>query len=185
MLNASEALGGVVVLVVDVKVIVANCLACLFAQQIIVDEGLGGLAGKLHHHACWRLGIHVGILARDIVVLGIDNLEEHVAGLGFSGHTALVAIVDIALCYFLAWAFHQLKLHHVLNAFNAHLFLSASANVVGNALYQRFVVASLGGEHCFANRCFNLFFVVSNNASITFYYCLYHRFVLERLYNKL
>ena len=174
MLNASEALGGVVVLVVDVQVVGTHGLACLLAEQVVVNERLGGLAGKLHHHAGWRVGVHVGVLACDIVVLGVDDFQEQVASFCLTGDAAFVAIVDVALCYFLTGALHEFELHHILNAFHAHLALSTSSNVVGYALNECLVVAGFGCEHGFADCRFNFFFVVSNNSSITFYYCLYH-----------
>ena len=174
MLHAGETFGGVVVLVVNVQVVVAHSLASLVAEQIVIDEGFRCLAGKLHHHAGWRVGIHVSVFASDIIILGIDNLQEDVASLGLSSHAALVAVVDIAFSHLLAGALHELQLYHVLNTFHAHLALAPSANVVGDALDKRLIVARVGSEHSFANSGFNLFLVVSNDASITLYNSLNH-----------
>ena len=102
MLHAGKALGGVVVLVVYVYVVVADGFANFGREQIIVDERLCSFAGEFHHHACRRVGIHVGVLTGDIVVLGLDDFVEHVGGLGTAGNATLVAICYIAFGHFLA-----------------------------------------------------------------------------------
>ena len=82
VLHACERLGGIVILVVDVNVTVLGSGTHVFIEKIVIDERLGGLAGELHHHACRCIGIHVGILAGDVVLLGTDNLLKHLACLG-------------------------------------------------------------------------------------------------------
>ena len=145
MLDTGETLSGVVVFIVNVEIVGSHSLTCFFAQEVVIDERLCGLAGKLHHHAGRRVGIHVGVLAGDIVVLGVDNLQEQIAGFCLAGDAALVAIVDVALCHFLAWALHEFELHHILYAFDAHLALTTCSNVVGDALNECLVVAGVGG----------------------------------------
>lgn len=76
----------------DMQIVVFYRLLDLFAQQVIVNERLGRFAGELHHHAGGRVGIHIGILAGDVVGFDIDDLQEHIACLGFAGDTALVAV---------------------------------------------------------------------------------------------
>ena len=158
----------------DVQIVAAHSLASLLAEQVVVDEGLGRLAGKLHHHACRGVGIHVGVLAGDIVILGIDDLQEQVAGLGLAGHTAGMAVVDVAAGNLLARALHQLQLHLVLNVLDAHLAASTLTDAVGDALNQALVLTGIGGEHGFTYRCLDFFLVIADNATITFEYCLNH-----------
>ena len=69
----------------DMQIVVFYRLLDLFAQQVIVNERLGRFAGELHHHAGGRVGIHIGILAGDVVGFDIDDLQEHIACLGFCG----------------------------------------------------------------------------------------------------
>ncbi len=144
VLHAGQALGGVVVLVVDVDIVVAHSLTCFLAQQVVVDKGLGAFAGKFHHHARRGVGVHVGVLAGDVVVLGVDDFKEDVAGLGLACHTAFVAIVDVAACHLLARTLHQLNFDHVLDLFNGHLLAATAAYAVGNALDQALVLSGIG-----------------------------------------
>ena len=174
MLHTRQALGGVVVLVMDVDVVVAHGLAGLLAQQVIVDKGLGAFAGKLHHHACWGVSVHVGVLTGDVVVLGIDDFKKDVARLGFAGHTAFVAVVDVASCHLLASALHQLDLHHVLDFLYGHLFATAGADAVGDALNEALVLACVGLQHGLADGGLDFLLVVAHNASVSFNDCLYH-----------
>ena len=124
VLHTSERLRGVIVLVVDVQIVMRHCLATLLRQQVVVNKGLGGLRCELHHHASWCVGIHVGIFASDIVVLHIDDIQEHITGLGLTGYAALVTVGDVFLGNILAARLHQLHLHQVLNLLYGHLALS-------------------------------------------------------------
>ena len=180
MLHAGEALGGVVVLVVDVQVVAAHGLARLLAQEIIIDKGLGGLTGKLHHHAGRSVGIHVGILTSNVVVLGIDNLQEQVARLGFTGHTALLAIIDIAARHLLARTLHQLQLHLVLNVLDAHLATTSLANTVSDALNESFIFTGFGGKHRLTDCRLDFLFIVADDAAITFKNSLNHILFIKK-----
>ncbi len=48
------------------------------------------------------------------------------------------------------------------------------ANAIGNLLYQRLIFAQLCREHGLANCSLDFFFVVTNDAAVALYYCLYH-----------
>ena len=180
VLHAGETLGGIIVLVVDMQVIAAHGFTCFLAQQVVVDEGLGGLAGKLHHHAGRRVGIHVGILAGNVVILGIDDFQEQVARFGFAGNATFLTIVDIAAGHLLAGALHQFQLHLVLNVLDTHLGTATMANAVSNALDERFVLACLGGEHRLADCSLDFFLIVANDAAITFKNSLDHILFIKK-----
>ena len=174
MLYAGERLGGIVILVVDVDIVVAQRGAGLFGEQVIVDEGFGGLAGELHHHARGSVGVHVGVLAGDVVALGLDYLQKYVSRLGLAGDAALVAIGYVTLGDLLAGRVHQLHLHHVLNLLHRRLLGAAALYAVGDLVHQRLVLAPLGGEHGLADRGGYLLAIEAYHASVTFNYCLYH-----------
>ena len=122
MLYTGETFRRVVVFVVDMYVIVAYGLACFGREKVVVNEGLGGLAGKFHHHSRWRIGVHVGILAGDVVVLRFDYFEEHVAGFCLAGDAALVAVGYVAAGNLFAGAVHEFELDTILNLFYGHAF---------------------------------------------------------------
>ena len=168
MLHAGERLGGVVVLVVDVEIAVAHGLAGLVGEQIVVDEGLGCLAGEFHHHAGGRVGVHVGVLARDVVVLGLDDFQEDVACLGAACDAALVAVGDVFLGHFLAGALHELELHAVLDLLHGHGGFAGHGDAVGDFVDEGLVLAELGLEHGFADGGLDFFFVEAHNASVAF-----------------
>ena len=174
VLYACQRLGRVVVLVVNVQVVALHGLLCLLGQQVVVDEGLGGLAAELHHHAGRRVGVHVGVLACNVVVLDVDYFEEYVPCLSLSCHAPCVAVLDVGLCHVLARTLHQFVLHHVLYLFHGHLAASPHRDAVGNLFYQSLVVAFVGGKHCLADGGRNLLLVESHYSSISFYYGLYH-----------
>ena len=166
MLHAGERLRGIVVLVVDVDVVVLHGIAGLFREQVVVDERLCRLAGKLHHHACGRVGVHVGVLARHVVVLDVDDFKEDVARLRLAGHRSL--------CHVLARTLHQLHLHRVLNVLNRHLRLAVHADVVGNLLDEGLIVALFRVEHGLADGRHDFLFVKAHDTSIALHNCLYH-----------
>ena len=98
MLHACQALCGIIVFVVDVYVVVLDGILHLRAEQIVVNERFCGLAREFHHHSCRGVGVHVGVLARDVIALGLYDFQEDVARLCASGDGALVAVSDISLC---------------------------------------------------------------------------------------
>ena len=174
VLHASEALGGVVVLVVDVEHIVGHSLAHFLAQQIVVDKWFGGFAGKLHHHAGRGVGVHVGVFASDVVVLGVDDFLKHVGGSGLACHITRVAIFDVGARHLLVGALHQFVFHHVLDCLHGHLAFASHTDAVGNALNERFVVVYFCCYHRLANRSLDFFFVVAYLSAVAFEYGLNH-----------
>ena len=174
VLHTGERLRGVVVLVVDVQIVMGNGVAGILREQVVVDEGLCGLRGELHHHACRRVGVHVSILAGDIVVLDVDDIEEHLARLGFSGHTALVAVGDVFLGHVLAARLHQLQLHEVLDFLHRHPLLATLGDAVGYLIEQSLVLTLVGMEHGLTDGGHHFLFVESHNAPVALHYCLNH-----------
>ena len=158
----------------NVDVVVLHGVAHLLAQQVVVHERLGALRGKLHHHAGRGVGVHVGILARDLVFLDVHNLHEHVARFGFACDGPLVAVGDVLLGHVLACAFHQLHLHGVLNVLHRHLGFALGGNVVSDAHDEVLVLALVGVEHGFADGCLDFLVVEANDATVSFNYRLYH-----------
>ncbi len=174
MLHAGKALCGVVVLIVDMDVVVLDSLLYGCGEQIVVNEWFCGLARELHHHAGRGVGIHVRILACHIVVLGFDDLQEHVACLCATCYAALVAVRDITLGHILTGRFHQLNLHLVLNFLDSHAVFARHADAVGYLLDQRLILAHLCGEHGLADCCLDFLLIVSDYASVALHNCLYH-----------
>ena len=174
MLHAGQRLRRIVVLVMDVQIVVLHGVAALRRQQIVIDEGLGGLRCKLHHHTRRRVGIHIGILARHVVVLDVDDIQEDVARLGLTGYASLVAIGNILLGHILAARLHQFQFHQVLNLLNGHLTVTALGNVVSNLIQQAFILALVCVHHGLADSSHNLLLVESNDASVSLYNCLNH-----------
>ena len=97
VLHAGEALGGVVVFIVNVDIVVAHGVASFFGEEVVVDEGFCGLARKFHHHAGRRVGIHIGVFACYVGVFCLYDFSEDVGSLGTSCNAALVAVGDVAL----------------------------------------------------------------------------------------
>ncbi len=174
VLDAGQRLGGIVVLVVDMQQIGTNGLACILAQQVVVYEGLGGLAAELHHHTGRCVGVHVRILASHIIALNVDDLEEDVTCLGLTSHTTLVAVLDVDLCHVLAGTLHQLHFHHILDLLHRHLGLALHGDALCDRADQLGVITFLGGEHCFTDGRSDLCLVESHDSSISLYDCLYH-----------
>ena len=164
----------------DMQIVVFYRLLDLFAQQVIVDERLGRFAGELHHHAGGRVGIHIGILAGDVVGFDIDDLQEHIACLGFAGDAALVAVSYVFLCNVFAATVHQFQLDSVLDGFDSHLRVAFERNMIRDLANQLPVFPVFCVQHRFADSCCYLFFVESNDTSITFNNCLNHdKFIIE------
>ncbi len=174
MLHACQTLCRIVVLVVDMKIIMADSLACFLRKKIVVNKRLCSLACEFHHHTGRRVGVHVCILTRDVVVFRLDNLMEHIAGLGLAGNAALVAVGNVAFGHFLAGAVHEFKLHHVLNLFDRHPLIAVRAYTVGYFLDKGLVFTKLCGEHGLADGRLDFFFVITDDSAVAFYNCLYH-----------
>ena len=171
MLHTGERLGGIIVLVVDVEIVVLHSQTRILREQVVVHERLGGLGGKLHHHAGRRVGIHVGILASDVVLLCIDNAHENIAGLGLTGYRALVAIGDILTGHVLARTLHQLTLYLVLDLLHAHLLLAACSDTGADTCHQLLVFTLFGMDHRFADSGLYLFLVESHDTTVAFHHC--------------
>ncbi len=174
MLHTGEALGRVVVFVVNVKIAIANRITCFLRQKVVIDKRLCGLACKLHHHACRRVSVHIGVLSGYFIIFSLDNLQKHVTGLGATGNAALVAVGNISFGNFLARAVHQFHFNAVLDFFHTHPLLSCDPYAIRNFLYQRFVFASLCLQHSLAYCCLDFFFVIADHSTISLYYYLYH-----------
>ena len=174
VLHAGQALRRVVVLVVDVKVVVLHGLACIFREQVVINEWLGGFAGEFHHHAGRRVRVHVGVLARHVVVFYVDDFQEYVPRLGLACHAPCVAVLDVYLRHVLARAFHQLVFHHVLYLLHAHLALPLHRDAVGYLGDEGLVLALFGGEHRLADGSCYLLFIEPDDSPVSFFYGLYH-----------
>ena len=174
MLYARQAFGGIIILVMNVQIVVLDRLFHLFAQQVVVYERFGGLAGKLHHHASRRVGIHVGILAGQVVGLDIDDLQEHVTRFSLTGNAALVTVSDIFLRHILTAAFHQFHFHGILNLFHRHLYLSTVSHVFAYQMNQLFILTGLGMYHGLTYGITDFPGIEPHNAPVPFHNCLYH-----------
>ena len=152
----------------------AHGIAGFLRKKIVVNKGLGGLAREFHHHSRRGIGVHIGVLARDVVAFGLDDFQEHVAGLGAASDASLVAICYIAFRHFLAGGVHELHFHAVLNLFNCHAFVAGDAYAVGYFLNEGFVFATLGLKHGFSDGGFDFFFIIAYHASVAFDDSLYH-----------
>ena len=141
MLHTGKTLGGVVVFVVNMEIIAFYGFASFLREEIVVDKRLCCLAGKLHHHSCRRICIHIGIFACDVVRLGFDDFQKDVTRFGSTSDAPLIAVGDVAFSHFFARAFHQFQFHIVLDFLDSHTLFAGGANAVGNLLYQRFIFA--------------------------------------------
>ena len=158
------------------QIVMCHSVTTLFRQQVVIDERLRGLRCKLHHHACRGVGIHIGILAGDIIILDVHDVEEHVARLGLTSHRTLMAVGDVALSHVLAARLHQLHLNGILNLLDGHLTLAFLGDMIGNLVQQALVFSLVGMEHGLADGSHNLLLVEANDASVAFYNCLNHIF---------
>ena len=111
MLTAGKRFGGIIVLVVDMQIVVLHSITGFLGQQIVVDKRFRRLRSELHHHAGRSVGVHVGILARHIVVLDVHDIKEHLTCLRLTGNRTLIAIGDILLCHILTARLHQFKFY--------------------------------------------------------------------------
>ncbi len=158
----------------DMQVVMLHCLARLFAEQVVVDEGLGGLRSEFHHHACRCVSIHVRVFAGDIIVLDVHDIEEHVACLRLTSHGTLMTVGNIFLCHVLAARLHQFHFHGVLDLFYGHLTLAALCDMVGNLVQEAFVFAFVRVDHGLTDGSHNFLFIEAHYASVALYNCLDH-----------
>ena len=156
------------------QVAVAYSLTRLMRQKVVIDERLGSLAGKLHHHSGGRIRIHVGILTGDVIALSLDYLKEHVAGFGTTRDITLVAIRDIALRNFLAGTFHKLELDTVLDFLHGHTLIARHTDAIGDFVDERFILSHFGLKHCLTDCRLDFFIVIAYDATVALNYCLYH-----------
>ena len=111
MLDAREGLRRIEVLIVDVDEVGLHGGGHLGGKEAFVHEGLAGLGGELHHHPGRRVRVHVGVLARDLVRLGLQDLPEDLHGIRLSGDVPLVPVPDVLLGHILARGTHESRLH--------------------------------------------------------------------------
>ena len=174
VLHARQRLRRVVVLVVDVDVAFADGFLDLGREQIVVHEGLRRLARELHHHARGRVGIHVRVLARDVVRLRLDDLEEDVARLRLAGDVALLTVGDVFAGDVLALRLHQLVFHEILNRLDGHRLVALIGDALRDLLRQRNVFAEVGREHRLLNGGDDLVRVKADLAAVAFDDCEDH-----------
>ena len=174
VLDAGEGLRGIVVLVVDVDVVLGDGLADRVGKEALVHVALRGRGGELHHHAGGRVGIHVRVLAGDVVHLGVDDGLEDLVGLRLAGHVPLVAVADVLLRHFLAGAVHQLVLHDVLDLLHGHLLLLEAGDGVGDLGGEHDVFTGLGDIHRLEDGGYDLLVVEFDVSSVAFQYTFYH-----------
>ena len=174
VLDAGQGLRGIVVLVVDVDIVVGDRLADRVGEQDFVHVALRGLGGELHHHAGRGVGVHVGVLAGDVVHLRVDDGLENLVRLGLAGHVAFVAVADVLLRHFLAGAVHQLVFDHVLDFLHGHLFLVDRGDRVGDLGGEDDVFARLRHIHRLQDGCDNLLVVELDVSSVAFEYTFNH-----------
>ena len=174
VLHTGERLRRIIVLVVDMQIVVLHGQTTLFREQVVVDERLRSLRGKLHHHTCRGVGIHVGILTRYIIILDVHDIEEHITGLSLTGHGSLMTVGDVPLGHILATRLHQFHLHSILNLFHGHLTLATLGDMVGNLVQQAFVLALVCVEHGLTDGCHNFLLIEAHNASVALNYSLNH-----------
>ena len=120
----------------NMQVVVFHRIFDLFAQQVVVDKRFGRFAGEFHHHAGRGICIHIGIFTGDVVGFDVDDLQKHIARLGFAGNTALVAVSNVFLRYVLAAAVHQFQFDGVLDGFDGHLSVAFERNMIGDLANQ-------------------------------------------------
>ena len=158
----------------DVEVVVLHRLAALLREQVVVDEWLRGFRGKLHHHSRRCVGVHIGILTCDIVVLDVHYVEEDVTRLGLSCDGALVAIGDEFLSHILTARLHQFHLDGILNLLHRHLALAFLCDIICDFVYQTLILTLVGVKHCLSYGSHDFLLIEAHNASVTLYYSQNH-----------
>ena len=174
VLHASERLGGIVILVVNMDVAVLDSLLHFGAQQIVIDERLGRFARKLHHHAGRSVGIHVGILTSDVVVLHTDDGVEDLLGLGLTCHVSGIAVGDIHTSDLFTVGLHEFHLDGILDILHFHECIALFGDVVGDGGCQDGIYAFFGCFHGLANGIFDFVEVKINGTTIALNDFLYH-----------
>ena len=92
VLYACKRLGWIIVLVMNMYISAFHSSLNLFIKQIVINEWLGAFAGKLHHHSGRSVGIHIGILACDIIVLCANDTLENLASLCLTRYASCIAV---------------------------------------------------------------------------------------------
>ena len=152
----------------------AYSLNHLLAQEEIVHERLCCLARELHHHSGRSVGVHVRVLACDIIRLDVDDLLEYVTGLRIAGNAALVTVSDVLLGNILTATLHELQLHHILDCLDTHLRISLERDTVSNLTDERHVLTLVGVQHGLTDSRDNLFFIEADNTSVALHNSLNH-----------
>ena len=156
-------------------VVAGHGLADRVAQEALVHIALGGLRGELHHHARRGVCVHVGVLAGDIVGLGLDDGFEDFVALGLAGDIPLVAVADILLGHLLAGAVHEVVLHHVLNFFHGHLLFVQFGDGFGDLSGQYNVFTAFRYVHRFEDGRYNFLVIKVDTTPVAFEYTFYHK----------
>ena len=184
MLQTSQTLRRVIILVMNMYISIVNSLADIIRKQALIHISLRRLRCELHHHTCRRICIHVRILTRNIIGLSIDNLLENFAGLGLSGEIPLVAVSDILFGDLLARALHELELDAILDFLHSHLILLYLGNRICDLGSEDYIFPSISHIHSFQDSCHNFLIVKIHETSVAFNYMLDHSIVLVLLYTK-
>ena len=174
MLDAGKGLGRIVVLVVDVDIVSGHCIADIGGEKALVNVALGSLGGEFHHHAGGSVGVHVGVLAGDVVHLGVDDSLENFVSVGLTGEIPLVAVGDILLGHLLAGALHQLHLDAVLNLLDAHSVDVDLGDCICNLGGEDDVLSVIRYVHCLEDGGNDFLVIEFDNATVAFYNVLHH-----------
>ena len=156
----------------DMEIVVLYGITALLREQVVINEGLCGLRGKLHHHACRGISVHVRILTRHVIVLDIHDVKEHITRLGLTGNATLVAIGDVLLSHIFSARLHQLHLNGILDLLHRHLTITTLGDMVSDLIQQALILTHVGVEHSLTNCRHDFLLIEAHDAAISFYYCL-------------
>ena len=176
VLDARQRLGGIVILVVDVDIVIGDGIADIVRQKDLIHIAFGRLGSKFHHHAGRGVGVHVGILAGDVVDLRVDDGLEDLGTLGLAGEVALVAVGDVFPRHFLAGGLHQFHFHAVLDFLDAHFLFVELGDRVGDLRRQDDVLSGLCHIHRFEDGRDDFLVVEIHMTAVSLEYLSYHFF---------
>ena len=168
MLETGETLCRIVIFVVNVNITVINRIPDVFRQQTLIHIRLGGLGSELHHHSCRCVGVHIRVLASNVVCLRVNYLLKNLAGLSLAGKVALITIGYILLGHLLAGTLHQFQLYTVLNLLDAHIFLFLLGNGICNLCRKNDIFSGVSYVHRFENSGYNLLIIEIDGPSVPF-----------------